>query len=93
VTEGPSRKDRVAAALCYGGPICVIVYLYAGSEFVKKHGRWALSVFVMQVMGLVVVDLFRPLIGPWVLLGWGVWLILTAVLQVTLAAGVLAGKA
>lgn|GEM_PF-1948460 len=93
MTEGPSRKDRVAAALGYGGPICVIVYLFAGSEFVKKHGKRALSVFVMQVIGLVVVDLFRPLIGPWVFLGWGVWLILTVVLQVILAARALTGKA
>jgi hypothetical protein len=93
VTEGPSRKDRVAAALCYGGPVCVVVYLYAGSDFVKKHAKRALSVFVMQIIGLVVVDLFRPLIGPWVFLGWGVWLILTAVLQVTLAARALTRKA
>lgn len=92
MAEGPPRKDRILGALCYAGPICVIVYLYAKSDFVKKHGKQALSIFVIQVIGLVVVDLFRPLIGPWVFLGWGVWLFLTVVLQITLAAGALAGK-
>ncbi len=93
MVEGPPRKDRVLAALCYAGPISVIVYLYAKGDFVKKHRKQALSIFVIQVIGLVVVDLFRPLIGPWVFLGWGVWLFLTGVLQITLAAGALAGKA
>jgi hypothetical protein len=93
MVEGRPRKDRILAALCYAGPICVIVYLYAKSDFVKKHGKQALSVFVIQIIGLVVIDLFRPLIGPWVCLGWGIWLISTVVLQITLAAGALTGKA
>jgi uncharacterized membrane protein len=93
MAEGPPRKDKILGALCYAGPVCVIVYLYAKSDFVKKHGKQALSIFVIQVVGLVVVDLFRPLIGPWVTLGWGIWLVLTGILQITFAAGVLAGKA
>ncbi|UCE26447.1 MAG: hypothetical protein JSW52_08840 [Candidatus Coatesbacteria bacterium] len=93
MADGPPRKDKVFAALCYAGPLCVIIYLYAKSDFVKTHGKQALSVFVVQVIGLVVADLFRPLIGPRVYVVWAVWFVLTAVLQVALAARALTGKA
>jgi hypothetical protein len=93
MTDDPPRKDRVLAALGYAGPICVFVYLYAKNDFAKKHGKQGLSVLVLQVVGFVVIDLFRPVIGQWVYLGWGVWLFLTAVLQIALAVGALAGKA
>jgi hypothetical protein len=67
--------------------------LYAKSDFVRRHGRQALSIFVLQVVGLVVIDLFRPLVGAWVYVGWGIYLVLTFVLQAVLAAGALTGRA
>lgn len=93
MADGPPKRDRMLAALAYAGPICVFVYLYAKSDFAGKHAKQGLSVFVLQVVGLIVIDLLRPVIGNWIYAGWAVWLAVTAVFQTLLAARALAGKA
>ena len=92
VAKDRPLNERAAAAVSYIGPVSIIVYLYAVPGFVRRHGRQALTVFVLQVAGCVVVDLFRPVIGAWVYVGWAVFLAVTIGLQVWLAADAFAGR-
>lgn len=85
--------ERIAGTLSYLGPVSIIVYMYARSQFVSAHGRQGPSVFVLQVVGCLVICLFTGPGGLWVWAAMALYLILTVGLQVRLAVQAALGKA